>query len=140
MDHTIANGCFMLAKFDTRTILRVGVDRTQKDSYYVMFGNTNWTSLEPGKQFDLTFQLDNNSPWNGSASTMQMGSEKYLRVNFTGTQFWTEFVGSTVLNITRNGAPVAKLNITGSKAAFDELVSCQKAGDAQTRAQDPFAH
>lgn len=139
IDHTVANGCFLLAKYPDSTVLRIGVDRTSDDSYYVVFANQNWTSLQVGKKYDVNFQLDNNSPWNAPTSAVKIGGLTALRVNFTDVKFWTEFTESQTLNITRNDAPVARLNIPGSKAAFAELVSCQKYGDAQTRSRDPFA-
>lgn len=139
VDPSLVNGCFLYTTYDDDTVLRIGVNRKAKDSYYLLFGNDKWTSLQVGNNYDVQIQLDNNSPWNASTVAKQMGDSTVLLSNFTSPVFWNEFIASTGIVITRNGKSVARLSIANTKAAFDELVACQKYGDSQTRAADPFA-
>lgn len=139
IDHTLVNGCFVYASYPDQTVLRIGVDRTSKDSYYLMFANPGWTSLQVGSNYDVQIQLDDNSPWNAPTKALKLGDSTVLWASFTNSDFWREFIRSRGLAITRSGKSVARLSIADSKSAFDELVACQRYGDAQTRAADPFA-
>jgi hypothetical protein len=139
VDHTLEDGCFVFATFTNDTAVRVGVNRQSGGQYYVMLANPDWRSLKVGEKYDLQFQFGSNSPWTGPTTAKAMGNSVALMVDFTDSTFWTEFSNSGELDVTRNGKPVTKVDLTGSKAAFDELVKCQQSEDAQARSRDPFA-
>lgn len=140
VDHTLGDGCFLLAGFDNDTVLRIGVNRNSNGGYYVLLGNGAWKSLKAGEQVNLQFQFDNNSPWTGTATGVDFGENVVLlKENFTKSSFWNEFVNSKVLEVTHDNRQVTKLQLTQAKAAFDELVACQRYEDSNGKARDPFA-
>jgi len=139
VDPSLRNGCFLLAAYPDTTTLRIGVDASSEDKYYLVFGNTAWASLRPGQKYDVQFKFDQNSPWNVPAKAIKMGTSTMLTADFADAQFWSEFVSSGTLYITRNGEAVEQLNIPGAKAAFEEMVACQKYENESTRPRDPFA-
>lgn len=140
VDHTLHDGCFLFATFDNETVFRVGVNRQAGRHYYVMFANPDWTSLQVGKEYDVQFRFGGNSPWDVPTTAKDMGENTiFLWANFSDSAFWDEFATSDSLSVTREGKPVTQLHLTDSKAAFDELVTCQKYEDSQARSRDPFA-
>jgi hypothetical protein len=138
IDHTLDEGCFLFASFDNHTLFRVGVNRASNGHYYVMFANPAWKSLQVGQKYDVQFQFGGNSPWDVPTTAKDMDGTIALMSNFEDSEFWKEFSNSDELNVTREGKRVTDLRLTGSKAAFDELVTCQKYQDSQTTSRDPF--
>jgi hypothetical protein len=104
-----------------------------------MLANPAWRSLKVGEEYEVQFQFGRNSPWKVPTTAKEMGESIALMSNFTDAAFWTEFSNSNQLEVTRQGKAVTKIDLAGSKAAFDELVNCQKSEDAQARSRDPFA-
>lgn len=139
VDHSLEDGCFVFASFTNETVFRVGVNRQSGGHYYVMLANPAWRSLKVGEEYEVQFQFGRNSPWKVPTTAKEMGESIALMSNFTDAAFWTEFSNSNQLEVTRQGKAVTKIDLAGSKAAFDELVNCQKSEDAQARSRDPFA-
>lgn len=139
VDHTLGDGCFLAAVFDNDSVFRVGVNRASSNPYYALLGNPAWVSLRAKAKYPVQFRFDGNSAWDVPAVGVDMGGSIFLRANFDESAFWTEFVNSAVLRVTRDGEPVTTLSLAGSKEAFAELVKCQRTEDAQKKAKDPFA-
>jgi hypothetical protein len=140
VDPTLDDGCFLAAAFDNNSVFRVGVNRDAGSPYYALLGNPAWTSLRPDGKYPVQFQFDNNAPWDVPTVGVDMGEHSiFLRANFSDSSFWTEFSNSNVLRVTRDGQFVTGISLAGSKAAFDELVRCQRAEDAKKTSRDPFA-
>jgi hypothetical protein len=139
VDSSLSNGCFLFGSFKNQNAFRVGINRTS-GGYYILLGNPAWESLKAGQEYDVQFQFDAHSPWNVPTVGLKMGDYIYLKGIFDDSNFWTEFVNSSALEITRNGQPVTRMAFSGTKAAFNELVACQKYEDAHTRPRDPFAN
>jgi len=140
VDHTLDNGCFLYAAFQRNTVFRVGVDRSSRGKYYIIFGNPAWKSLRVGQEYELQFQFDRNSPWNVPSKAIDMNGGILLRAQFTDVNFWIEFSKASSLDISRDGKAVTSLSMSGTRSAFTELANCQKYQDAKTRAEDPFAN
>lgn len=139
IDNTLSNGCFMFGQWNNGTVFRVGVDR-RANGYYILFSNPDWKSLKLGEKYDLQFKFDSNSPWTGPTSVIDMGDNShFLYATFADSAFWTEFTNSGELDITRDGKVVTEMKLPAAKAAFNELVTCQRAQDSKARSSDPFA-
>jgi hypothetical protein len=139
VDHTLDEGCFLMSGFTNNTRFRIGVNPSEKGSYYLIIGNDDWKSLKEDSEYDLTFKFDDQSPWNVPTTGVRMGNEIDLMAKFSDTSFWGEFVSAYALDVTRNGVPVTKLSMAGTKDAFDELIRCQEYENASRRGRDPFA-
>lgn len=140
IDNTMQYGCFRYGEWNNKTVFRVGVDRRTSNGYYLLFSNPDWKSLKIGQKYNLQFQFDTHSPWNGPTTVIDLGDNTaFLYATFNDTQFWNEFSTAAELDITRDGKPVTQMKLPGAKAAFDELVVCQRAQDSQARTRDPFA-
>jgi hypothetical protein len=138
VDHTIDDGCFAMSSFDNDSVFRIGIDPVRSKSYYFILGNTNWTSLKVGEEYELDFQFDQESPWNGTARVVKIGNGIFLMVSFSDESFWNEFIGAQALSVTRGNVSVTQLRLDGSKVAFDALIECQTAQNNRKQARDPF--
>lgn len=146
VDRSLNYGCFMITRYHGGDMLRVGFDRKHQNGY-VMLGNTEWKSIEAGKEYQLQLQFDNRVPWNGNAVAFEFShsSPAFLFVSFRKSNFIDELAISQSLIIRYKGHVVSKLLLTGSNAAVRELIRCQQiidqadAGTKTNPTQDPFA-
>lgn len=147
VDRRIGNNCFIATEYGDDTIFRLGFlsDEYRSPAYFAV-GNMNWQSLEEGKDYDLTIQMDNREPWRAQARAMKgkQGEIPYLSVEAGEYEFFEEFVRKHSLTISYKGQVVVRLNLRGSAAAMREMLACQEAiredakkAPAQPK-QDPF--
>jgi hypothetical protein len=142
VDKTLNFGCFMAAASVRGTVVRIGLDQKRLNGY-ILVGNDDWRSLEVNKDYELVLQFDGNPPWRGKATAIQMGQgAAYLYLPFSKSQVMLELAKKQVLSIWYESKQVAALRLTGSFAATQELVACQRAVEAArsgTKPADPFA-
>lgn len=120
--------------------------RFQQRGIYLAFGNGNWKSLEPGKDYPIEIQFDRNPVWNATAQAIDFGGVNFLSVFTTDVNFAEEFSRKLGMRATFNGREVAALALKGSALAVSEMLACQEAVNAAAAAQnapqppkDPFA-
>jgi hypothetical protein len=106
----------------------------------------NWASIESGKDYDLTIQIDNGSSWNSPASGFRFGGLPSLIVNTNQIDFLDQFMRKHSLQVYFNGQRILNLSLRGSNAALQEMGYCQNAVDSylgkykpSARKTDPFA-
>jgi hypothetical protein len=139
VDHTLDDGCFLTSEFTNKTVFRIGLNPKDVGNYYLLVGNSDWKSIQPDTKYSLTFKFDEESPWDVPTKGVQMSDGVYLLASFSDTTFWSEFVRSYVLNITKDGRSVTKISMAGTNQAFGELIRCQEYENANKRSSDPFA-
>lgn len=142
VDSSLGNGCFMVGAYTLGDVVRVGINNENKNGY-IAIANSAWASLEIGKEYDLTFEFDGETPWNGTFKARKLGTLTILTASFKDAKFLREFAARPALTICYNGTVVTKLPLTGSFAAMQSLVQCQDkvdaiAGTPSTR-PDPFS-
>lgn len=136
VDPTLNNGCFLLGAYTQGEIIRIGVNN-QTRSGYVLLGNEKWKSLETGKEYDLVFAFEGDTPWKVQAKAVQIGASTMLLALFKNSKFLDDFGSKTKLTITWDGNLVSVLPLTGTYAALQALAECQRQF-VQTKAPDPF--
>ncbi|MGE3279642.1 MAG: hypothetical protein AB7H90_03720 [Alphaproteobacteria bacterium] len=145
IDKTLNYGCFMFGVYEGGDVLRVGFNRKSSNGY-LLIGNSAWKSIEPGKEYELEFQIDSKPKWRGNSKAIVVGDQgvKFLNVPFRDANFLTEFaVGQTLIVRYRNKA-ISTLRLTGTYAAMQELLQCQRSVEenrpaASSESRDPFA-
>lgn len=138
VDRTLNEGCFLSSRFTNNTAFRIGIDSTRERQYYILLGNPAWASLKKGASYNLTFKFDDKSPWEAESQVVEVGGGLFLMVYFTDSAFWDEFVRFNGLRVYKDGVYVTGITLAKTRAAFEELVSCQKVRLAARKARDPF--
>jgi hypothetical protein len=98
VDTTLNNGCFLITVYDKRTVVRVGIDNTNSNGY-IFIANNAWRSVEVGKEYRLTFQFDDEAPWNGTFTAINMSGTTALANTFKEPKFLVEFGAKQALSI-----------------------------------------
>ncbi|ACI53478.1 conserved hypothetical protein [Rhizobium leguminosarum bv. trifolii WSM2304] len=145
LDPTLGNGCFVLTSFDDGTIFRLGFNYTKKESpFYILLGNSNWKSLESGKQYPVELSLDR-SKWTAQATGLDIDGLKSLWIDFKDAGLVEEFARKLSFRASFNGKEIVALSLKNSVKATDELLACQKAVNAAVaqkpappQSKDPF--
>lgn len=130
VDKSVGFGCFMFAAYNGGTVLRVGIDK-QAANGYVVIADQAWRSLEVGRKYELVFRFDDDPSWRGIANAIQMGNGNSvaLRVDFRNSSFLVELAKKNTLVVRYHGRLMARLHLTGTYDAVNELARCQAAVD-----------
>lgn len=142
VDTTLDYGCFAANFYEGNTMLRLGTIPSTGNAYIIL-GDTDWKSLEVGKEYDLVFRFDSLDPWSGTASALNMGDNLIvLFTNFSDFDFIDEFMKRHTLRVGFKNRNVATLSLSGSYKAVTELATCQetmRAAGEPGNERDPFA-
>jgi hypothetical protein len=136
VDPTLGQGCFMIGGYVRGDILRIGFDNKNRIGY-IMLGNPKWESLEIGKIYAVNLQFDSGQPvtWRGRAT--DMNGSKVLYFPFDNMHFMKSFAEHNSLTVSYNNNLVTQLLLTGTYAAVQVLVDCNRQFLAAT-GDDPF--
>jgi hypothetical protein len=149
VDTSQNNSCFMIAEYEGGTTLRVGFDASN-DSVQFVIGNPDWRSIEHGKLYDLSVQFGNRTPWTAEGEGFWWGdSSPSLRMSvafdkerqFDAGDFLSEYMKMTFVVVKYSGREIARLKLTGTNVAMNEVMACQTAlmeSDAN-KSDDPFS-
>lgn len=144
IDRTLNFGCFIYGVYERGTSIRVGLNQADQNGY-ILVGNPGWQSLEQGKKYDLSFQFDRDPPWSGPASAIVIDGKPSLVLPFNKAEFFRDFAEKQTLFVRYQNTTVATLNLRGSYAAVQELLTCQETVEkmrkkpGQEQSGDPFA-
>jgi hypothetical protein len=131
-------GCFMFASTTKGTVVRMGIDSSQKKGY-LLIGNSDWRSVDVGREYGLTFQFDGEPSWKGMFTGKKMGSSLLLAIHVDG-KFMHDFATKKLLVIYYEDRVVTRLPLTGSLAAMQSVVQCQaKVDSIESGQNDPFS-
>lgn len=127
-DRTMGNSCFAASIFEGGIILRFGFQKPDSASaFYISFGSTKWHSLEDGKDYRISMQMDNEPKWNATASAGRIGEVPFLFVSTNEADFIIELVRKHGIRVEYQGRQIGHLSLKGSAAAARALVECQEA-------------
>ncbi|MDX0831738.1 hypothetical protein GOD82_17635 [Sinorhizobium medicae] len=146
IDPSTGNDCFISTMYEDGTILRLGFNFFQSQSQiYLALGNSDWKSLEVGKDYPVQIQFDRNPVWNATVQGIDFGGINFLSVSTTDTNFAEEFSRKLGMRATFNGREVAAFGLKGSARAVTEMINCQESVNAAASARstpqspkDPF--
>ena len=126
VDQTMSNSCFLLAQWETGLTLRIGLDASDAISSYFFIGHEDWTSLKIGAKYALKMEFDDLGAWDVPAEGKVIGDKIFLYSAFKDEKFWSEFTHAQGFSISYGARELGKFRLIGSKAAFDEMITCQK--------------
>jgi len=136
-------GCFALGMWEKGTGIRFGFD-ADREPYMWLFHEA-WQSLENGKRYVMSMQFDGSPRWTGPAYAHRADSTPYLSMSWgkdKAATLFNEFAVSQGVSVWYGDRTVARLRLTGSYAAVQELFNCQKAMNegrpAGQQVNDPF--
>src|SRR5690606_35120829 len=87
VDRTLGDSCFVVSQFTDGTFLRVGLDRKASGQSYLFLANDTWSSLEVGGSHPMTFQFDDEVPWEANSLVIDVNGAKALNVTFSDNTF-----------------------------------------------------
>lgn len=137
VDTSLGHGCFAWSAYENGTIFRIGFNAESRRAYLVV-GNETWKSLENGKEYALTFQFDNETPWEGNATGFaKENGSRALFAYISDSKFFSEFARKNQISIKYRRTEIARLSLRGSQRALAEMLSCQQ---AMTSAREHGTH
>lgn len=125
VDPAMGNGCLIQTVFSDLSVVRLGFDATNNRGYFVVF-NKAWGDIEPGKKYNITFDLDGQK-FNGVATGFRQNKIPGAGVFFDDRNFVYAIAqkkGMTVYN--EAGEPVMSIDLKGSGKAIEYARECQK--------------
>lgn len=147
VDTSIGNGCFMTAAYEAGTYLRVQFNPSS-DNFQFIIGDEAWNSIEAGKLYNIGIAFGSRSPWTGDAEGGRLGELPTLTVDVgfekdKAAAFIDEFRRMTSVAVTYESKEIARLTLSGTNAAMEEVINCQSAvneagASASTDGEDPF--
>lgn len=132
------NGCYMHRQFPNRQVVRMGVDQNKRN-FYLSFYDRNWRSIRRGQNYRIqaTFNSNRGSLANGSATGASLGSIPGLTLEGLKIQYVQRFAASRSMQIYYRNNFLGSFNLSGTRAALDVLIQCQRA--YRRGGRDPFA-
>ena len=141
IDNTLDNGCFVSATYAGSAALRIGFDPSS-DSFYALFADDDWRSIEYGKSYTVEVVFGDESPWRGDATGFSFNppnNEGVLELVVSqeaSELFLLEFMQEQNVVVRYKNKDIMNLNLSDSFRSGLELLECQKAMDKFTA--DPF--
>src|SRR5262245_59275659 len=130
-------GCFAISIWERGAVLRIGFDK-EWNGYLSIARANAWQALEPGKQYLLTLQFDNEPEWTGKFTASQNSvGRSYLYIKFDSPKFMTEFAVRQSLAIWYDQKSIIYVTLRGSYAALQDLRHCQRNFDAPRNGRSP---
>lgn len=137
VDRTVGNACYTVTLYEDYTIFRLGFqERGSANVLYVGLGNSEWRSLEIGKEYNLVLQVDNEPGWNSPATAGEIGGIPFLFVGTNQAEFVDQLRRKHSLRVYFNKRMILNLSLRGSAAALTELGRCQDAVDTYLNEND----
>ena len=142
VDQSVGNGCFAMQIYEDGTVVRIGVDVTDK-RIYLLFLNDAWKSLEVGKIYPVRIVFDGVSAYNGEMKGHRLeGGTIVLSHRNLSSEFVKDFMQRNGMRIHYQGSSIANLSLRNTYAALGEVLNCQKEigfGSNSPRNSDPFS-
>jgi len=115
-------------------VLRIGFNKQNRNGY-IFVGNSDWQSLVPGVDYQMTAQFAIWSPWSFPARGIFSGGTTMLMATFSDPDVLAQFATQPTVSFTHQGRSVATLNLHGCAAPVNAMANCQ---DIANAAADPF--
>lgn len=141
VDTTLDNGCFTYQLYESETYVRFGIDKTNGGTY-LLIGDPDWKSLEPGKEYLVELTFGNETPWEADATAVEFVDIPSLYIYATSGDsallFLEEFMSQTTLDVEHKGSSIAYLSLSGTYEAGLAIIECQSENDSGGQSLDPF--
>ena len=138
--------CVASTTYDSGTGLSVGLSNLDSNIMLIVYlSNQKWISLEIEKLYIVEVEFGDETPWTIEMDGIIIDSFRGLRFKVDANSeisggFMDEFMREAGVKWTFQGRQLAALNLTDSRAAFDEVVACAKSyRSAAGNISDPFS-
>lgn len=136
-------GCQLYTTFDDGTAIWMGFSRSDEPLFGIWLANESWTSIEDGKDYELTVKFGKATPWDIEMSGFVWDNDLHgvLNENSNAEQvdpFLEEFMSATAMEWTFEGRQIGKYSLSGSRRAIGEVFACQESFE-KAMGDDPFA-
>jgi hypothetical protein len=128
VDPTMGNGCFAYSAYQRGSVVRIGIDKAD-GKIYLLFGNTNWRTMEAGKRYDVVFLFDGTSRYTGDVTVKQMESATFLLHNNISADFARDFAARNNLQIFWGERTILNVSLANTTMAVNEVIRCQQQVD-----------
>ena len=123
IDPTLGNGCLIQGEFQDGSFVRIGLDRVAGGGYVTVF-NTAWGAIEDGVTYPVSFSLDGES-YDGEAKGMHLNDVPGADIAFDSVDFFMSIAKHQTMTMYHDGAEVLSIDLTGSMAGLDAVLTCQ---------------
>ena len=141
-----AEGCQAFAVFEQDTAFFIGFDSTENQlSLDLTLLDQRWSSLEQDKNYEVSVQFGNESPWTVTMTGLAVDGYPGLHILINAGSdkaalFVEEFQRKTFMEWTYQGNLLGRFTLRGSRKAFDEVIRCQRSySEAKASQSDPFS-
>jgi hypothetical protein len=154
-----ANGCLAFADYEGGMSFFIGLTNLDSELVFeITLLSEAWKSIESGKEYSVSAQFGNESPWTLEMRGVETETLFGLTLNLAANseeagQIVEEFMREVSMDWKYDGKTLAYTTLRGSRVAFDEAVACAKSyrgavqgsGDpfsssAPKKPNDPFAN
>jgi len=141
VDTSLGDGCFTYQIYEGNTVFRIGINKVA-GGVYVIFGDTEWKSLEAGKKYPVKLYFGDETPWSGDATAIEFSGLPALMLQNSSqdpaANLLKEFMYETAVKIEFKNKTIANLSLKGTYKAGVELLKCQKVFNEAEDKADPF--
>jgi hypothetical protein len=141
-----SEGCQAFALFEEDTAFFIGFDNTENIlALDVTLLDERWESIQDGKEYSITLNFGDETPWTLEMDGVQMDGYPGLSIMIDANSdeadlFIDEFQRETSMEWSYEGTALGRYTLRGSSRAFDEVIACQRSYlDAIEPPSDPFA-
>jgi hypothetical protein len=128
-----SNGCHAFALFEGYTAFFIGFDGTEgTKSLDVTLIDQSWTQVIAGQEHEILVRFGDNPAWtlpmNGSLADGFPALHIHIKAESPeARQFIGQFQRESQMEWLLNGDALARLTLSGSKRAFEEVTACDAA-------------
>lgn len=132
-----SEGCLAFGLFENDTAFFIGFDNTgDMQSLDVTLIDRSWTQIKDGSEHDILVRFGDNPAWTLRMKGSQIEDFPALNIHMDANspearQFTRQFQHETQMEWLLNGEALARLTLSGSKRAFDEVSACTQADHSQ---------
>jgi hypothetical protein len=128
VDH--GTSCIMYSNFKNGTVLSLYSDGD--DDLMFTLQNKRWAALEDDASYEINVEFDDWGKWDRTGFASRNIDEDGpgfsffvpLKEDSRGYEFLAEFTMSSGMKVTKDGTTIVKLDLSGSRAAFQAMTSC----------------
>ncbi|MFG1424096.1 S1C family serine protease [Roseixanthobacter liquoris] len=118
-------GCIAAATYEDRTTVWMGFGSTKSKAFFGL-SNPKWKSIVPGDQYELQLTARGEGRWRGDFKGVQLARENALLAEDLVREFVVDIARAGALYVIYGRKTIAQLSLSGSMAAIEALLDCQK--------------
>lgn len=127
-------GCMATATYEDRTTVWMGFGGGSNKAFFAL-SNPKWRSLAAGNRYELQLLARGEGRWRGRFTGVELDKEMGLLAQDLVTGFVIDIARAGALDVVYDRKIIAQLSLSGSMAAIDALVDCQKSVIASLRTE-----